>query len=223
VSAFTSRDVEATDRLALARLDDDGAPPPVTWPQTRDSHDRDAIRRGRIGQVAASPAQTAAIASGEVAGQTLAVSPPSAILAGPPSPRVSFDPALHRHGAVDGGWWPHSRNAPAELPGLIAALDSGPGVRVQRLSVHRDDWDEIPRRLTTDKGHLIRVDWFSVIPRHTVSVTTAGKGTIELLVVPPGTAEAAAQTALNMAATGSGAAQAADILTASEAQGRLSA
>jgi len=109
------------------------------------------------------------------------------------------------------------------LPGLIAALDSRPGVRVQRLSVHRDDWDEIPRRLTTEKGHLIRVDWFSVIPRHTVSVTTAGKGTIELLVVPPGAAEAAAQTALNMAATGSGAAQAGDILTASEAQGRLSA
>jgi hypothetical protein len=73
VSAFTSRDVEATDRLALARLDDDGAPPPVTWPQTRDSHDRDAIRRGRIGQVAASQAQTAAIASGEVSGQTPAL------------------------------------------------------------------------------------------------------------------------------------------------------
>ena len=72
MSAFTSRDVEATDRLALARLDDDGAPPPVTWPQTRDSHDRDAIRRGRIGQVA-SQAQTAAIASGEVSGQTPAL------------------------------------------------------------------------------------------------------------------------------------------------------
>jgi hypothetical protein len=73
VSAFTSRDAGAADRLALARLDDDGAPPPVTWPQTRDSHDRDAIRRGRIGQVAASPAQTAAIASGEVSGQTPAL------------------------------------------------------------------------------------------------------------------------------------------------------
>ena len=73
MSAFTSRDVEATDRLALARLDDDGAPPPVTWPQTRDSRDRDAIRRGRIGQVAASPAQAAAIASGEVSGQTPAL------------------------------------------------------------------------------------------------------------------------------------------------------
>jgi MFS family permease len=35
--------------------------------------------------------------------------------------------------AVFLGWWPHSRNAPAELPGLIAALDSQPDVRVQRL------------------------------------------------------------------------------------------
>jgi hypothetical protein len=150
------------------------------------------------------------------------LSPPSTILTGPPAPRVSFDPARNRHGAVDGGWWPHSRDALTELPGLIAALDSQPGMRVQRLSVHRDDWDDIPRRLTTDTGQVIRVDWFSVIPRHTVSVTTAGKGTIELLVVPPGTAEGTAQTAMNMASTGPGAAQAGDILTASEARGRLS-
>jgi hypothetical protein len=150
------------------------------------------------------------------------VNAPSTILAGPPAPRVSFAPALHRYGAVDGGWWPHSRNAPAELPGLIAALDSRPGVRVLRLSLHRDDWDEIPHRLTAN-GHVVRVDWFTIIPRHTISVTTAGQGTIELLVVPPGTAEGTAQTAMNMAATGRGAAQAADILTASEAQNRLPA
>jgi Family of unknown function (DUF5994) len=151
------------------------------------------------------------------------VSAPSAIVAGPPALRVSFEPALNRHGAVDGDWWPHSRNALTELPGLIAALDSRPGVRVQRVSVHRDDWDEIPRRLTTDAGQVIRVDWFTTIPRHTVSVTTAGRKPIALLVVPPGASEGAAQTAMNMAATGPGAAQAADILTASEAQGRLSA
>jgi hypothetical protein len=145
---------------------------------------------------------------------------PSAIPAGPPPPRVSFDPALNRRGAAGGGWWPHSRNALTELPGLIAALDSRPGVRVQRLSVHRDDWDEIPHRLTTDAGQVIRVDWFTIIARHTLSVTTAGQGTIELLVVPPGTAEGTAQTAMNIAATGQGGAQAADILTASQAQSR---
>jgi hypothetical protein len=144
-------------------------------------------------------------------------------LAGPPAPRVSFGPALSRRGAVDGGWWPHSRNAPAELPDLVAALDSRPGGRVQRLSVHRDDWDDIPRRLTTDAGQVIRVDWFTVIARHTLSVTTAGQGTIEVLVVPPGTADGTAATAMTMAATGPGGPQAADILTASETQGRPSA
>jgi hypothetical protein len=50
MTTFSSRDLEAADRLALARLDDDGAPPPVTWPQAGDSHDRDAVRRGRIGE-----------------------------------------------------------------------------------------------------------------------------------------------------------------------------
>jgi hypothetical protein len=76
VSAFSSRDVEAADELALARLDDDGAPPPVTWPQAGDSDDRDAIRRGRFGQVAASPAQAPAIASGEVPSRRLPCSAP---------------------------------------------------------------------------------------------------------------------------------------------------
>jgi hypothetical protein len=73
MNAFTSRDLEATGRLALARLDDDGAPPAVTRPQAGGSDERDAIRPGRIGQVAASQAGTAAIASGEVAEQTPAL------------------------------------------------------------------------------------------------------------------------------------------------------
>jgi hypothetical protein len=133
----------------------------------------------------------------------------------PSSSRVSYDPALTRQGAVDGGWWPHSRNAPAELPGLIAALNSSPGIRVQRLSVHRDEWDEIPRRLTAG-GRAIHVDWFTTIPRHTVSVTASGRGPITLLVVPPATAEGTAQTAMNTAAASRGAGQAADILAASE-------
>jgi hypothetical protein len=46
VSTFTSRDVEAADELALARLDDDGAPSAVTWPQHSDSHGHHAIRQG---------------------------------------------------------------------------------------------------------------------------------------------------------------------------------
>jgi hypothetical protein len=45
----------------------------VTWPQAGDSHDRDAIRPGRIGQVAGRLAQAAAAASGEEAEQTPAL------------------------------------------------------------------------------------------------------------------------------------------------------
>ena len=127
----------------------------------------------------------------------------AAMRAGPPSSRVSLDDARDRHGAGDGRWWPHSRNALTELPGLIAELDSRPGIRVQRLSIHRDDWDEIPHRLTDGRGHVVRVDWFTTIARHTVSVTIAGQGPIALLVASPGTAEGAARTAMNMAANGS--------------------
>jgi hypothetical protein len=178
MNAPTLRDVEAADRLALARLDDDGAPAAVT------------------SVVSPGSAKNAGIPAG-------AAGAPAAIPGGLPSPRVSFAPGLMRHGAVDGGWWPRSRNAPTELPGLIAALDVLPGVRVQRVAVHRDEWDEIPRRLTADNGHFARIDWFTTIPRHTVSVTTAGgREPIALLVVPPNTRAEDAWSAMHTAATG---------------------
>jgi len=163
MNTLTPLDVEAAGRLALSRLDDDGAPAAAS------------VVYGEGGKAARIPAASAADA-------------PAAVPAGLPSPRVSFDPALSRDGAVDGGWWPHSRNAQTELPGLIAALDTRPGVRVARVAVHRDEWEEIPRRLRTDAGRVVRVGWFTTIRRHTVSVTTVGSRLpITLLVVPPGT------------------------------------
>jgi hypothetical protein len=228
VNTVTSRGVEAADELALARLDDDGAPLAVTWSQVSHSQDHHTIRRGRTAKAASSQAQASNM-SRPTANPPLGQAPaaeavatmippgsarttripaagaadvPAAIPAGPPSPRVSLNGAHDRRGAADGRWWPHSRSALTELPGLIAALDSQPGIRVQRLSIHRDDWDEIPYRLTDGRGHVVRVDWFTTIPRHTVSVTTAGREPITLLVIPPGTAEGAARTAMNMAATG---------------------
>jgi hypothetical protein len=66
VNTFTSRDVEAADELALARLDDDGAPPAVTG----HSQDHYAIRRGHTAKVAGRLAKTAAAASGEEPEQT---------------------------------------------------------------------------------------------------------------------------------------------------------
>jgi Family of unknown function (DUF5994) len=144
----------------------------------------------------------------------------SATPIGLPPARVMFDPALPRHGATDVGWWPRSRNVLTELPALIAALDARPGVRVQRLAVHRYDWDEIPRQLTADGSHFVWVDALTTIPRHTISVTVVGgREPIALLVVPPGTPAETAWAEMNIAATSPGIPQATDILTAGEPQG----
>jgi Family of unknown function (DUF5994) len=146
---------------------------------------------------------------------------PSAIPTGLPSARVMFDPALPRHGATDGGWWPRSRNALTELPALLAALDARPGVMVQRLAVHRYEWDELPHQLTADGSHFVRVDRLTTIPHHTVSVTIAGgREPIALLVVPPDTPSETAWAEMNIAATSPGIPQTTDILTAEELQAR---
>lgn len=144
---------------------------------------------------------------------------PFAIPAGLPPARVGFDSTLIRHGAVDGGWWPRSRNALTELPALITAIDARPGVRVLRLAVHRDDWDGIPQQLTADNAHFVRVDWSISIPRRTVIVTTAdGREPIALLVVSPDTPTETAWAAVNLAATNPGVPRAADVLVAKEAR-----
>ena len=54
MTTFRSRDVEAAGELALARLDDDGAPPPVTWP----SHCRPLWRLMPIPPANTSPGTT---------------------------------------------------------------------------------------------------------------------------------------------------------------------
>jgi len=145
----------------------------------------------------------------------------SAIPTGLPPARVMFDPALPRHGATDGGWWPRSRNALTELPAVIAALDARPGVSVQGLAAHRDEWDEIPHQLTTDGSHFVPVDSLTTIPRRTVSVTVAGgREPIALLVVPPDTPTETAWAEMNIAATSPGIPQASGIPTAGELQGR---
>src|SRR5690348_10103476 len=143
----------------------------------------------------------------------------SATPIGLPRARVMFDPALPRHGATDGGSWPRSRNAPTELPALIAALDARPGVRVQRLAVHCYEWDETPHQLTADGSHFVRVDSLTTIPRRTIIVTVAGgREPIALVVVRPDTPAETAWAAMNIAATSPGIAQTSGILIAGDLQ-----
>jgi hypothetical protein len=126
--------------------------------------------------------------------------------------RLRLDPTMTGTGAVDGGWWPRSRDPDAELPGLIAGLDSSLGP-ITRVALKLDAWDTAPRRVAVN-GRRVRVGWFRHLDAHTIGMTRASQNRMALLVVPPQAATAAAETAMAMAADVANSAGPADILAA---------
>ena len=137
-----------------------------------------------------------------------APTPPSA----PPGLRLQLDPTMTGTGTVDGGWWPRSRDPDAELPGLIAGLDSSLGP-ITRVALNLDAWDTAPRRVAVD-GRRVHVGWFHHMDAHTIGVTRASQDRVVLLVVPPQATTAAAEIAMAMAADAANSAGPADILAA---------
>ena len=129
---------------------------------------------------------------------TPAIAPPPTQTATPPGLRLQLDPTMAGTGAVDGGWWPRSRDPDAELPGLIAGLDASLGP-ITRVALNLDAWDSAPRRVAVD-GRRVRVGWFHHMDAHTIGVTRAAQDRVVLLVVPPQATTAAAGIAMAMAA-----------------------
>ena len=146
------------------------------------------------------------------ASSTPATAPPPSPPPAPPGLRLQLDPTMAGTGAVDGGWWPRSRDPDAELPGLIAGLESAVGP-ITRVALNLDAWDTAPRRVAVD-GRRIRVGWFRHMDAHTIGVTRASQGRVVLLVVPPEAPAAAAGIAMAMAADAASSAGPADILAA---------
>jgi hypothetical protein len=133
----------------------------------------------------------------------------------PPIPlasRLSLDPAFKRLGAVDGGWWPRSRNANVELPDLVSLLNARVGA-VVRLGVDARDWDDVPRSITVG-GHVVRMGRFADV-NHEIIVTRGPQDHILLLVVPPQASTAAAKSALARTAAGKNSCRPEEILAAS--------
>ncbi|XVQ85384.1 DUF5994 family protein [Microbispora siamensis] len=115
--------------------------------------------------------------------------------------RLRLAPVLGLRGTVDGAWWPHSRDATLELPGLIAAVDQRLGLTTLRVGVHVDAWDHIPHRVHGD-GRQVKVGWFHSADPRLVTLTFAEAEPVILLVVPPYTADGPAGTALMLASQG---------------------
>jgi hypothetical protein len=138
---------------------------------------------------------------------------PPAGQSAPPGLRLRLDPTLARGGILDGGWWPRSRDPDAELPDLIAGLESSLGV-ITRVALNPDPWDGAPRRLAVD-GRRVHVGWFRAMNAHTIGVTRASRDRFVLLVVPPQATAMAAATAMAMAADATNSTRPADLLAAS--------
>ena len=130
----------------------------------------------------------------------------------PPELRLQLNPTMAGTGAVDGGWWPRSRDPDAELPDLIAGLDSTLGP-ITRIALNLNAWDTAPRRVAMD-GRRVRVGWFRHMDAHTIGVSRASQDRVLLLVVPPQATTAAAGIAMAMAADAANSAGPADILAA---------
>jgi hypothetical protein len=62
---------------------------------------------------------------------------PPAGKSAPPELRLRLDSTLAGGGVLDGGWWPRSRDPHAELPVLIAGLDTALGT-ITRVALNLD-------------------------------------------------------------------------------------
>jgi hypothetical protein len=100
---------------------------------------------------------------------------------------------------LDGAWWPRSTSLATDLPPLVAELRRR-GVRITRAAYHPELWEPAPRKIRAD-NRIVRLGWFRTIDPHLVSLTGSGGERVELLVVPPDTAPAAAARAMALAAT----------------------
>jgi hypothetical protein len=96
--------------------------------------------------------------------------------------RLRLKPRAPATGFVDGGWWPRSRDLPAELPALLAVLAVRLGP-VESVSYNLDAWGPTPRKLALD-GRLVRLAGYRSQHPATIDVLSAGHR-VTLLVVPP--------------------------------------
>jgi hypothetical protein len=111
--------------------------------------------------------------------------------------RLRLYPALDRRAVVDGAWWPYSRDAAAELPGLITAVDRLLGRVTLRISLHGDAWRSVPRRIPA-RGRQVHINGLRPVDPRLITLFFAAGEPVVLLVIPPGAAFGAAAAKLRV-------------------------
>jgi hypothetical protein len=116
----------------------------------------------------------------------------------PSSPRLRLAPTHADWATLDGGWWPRSWDPAAELPGLVVALAARYGP-IRSLMINEGAWGSRFRKLAVGDT-VVRMGWFTSLDRAVLIATTDRGDQIDLLVIAPQTAEAAALNAMERAA-----------------------
>ncbi len=108
--------------------------------------------------------------------------------------RFAFPPSSTADDALDGGWWPRTRDPDAELPALVAAVADRLGA-VHLIKLNADDWTSWPHQLVIIGGRRIRLNWCTG-DAHTVRLTGGHASHLDLLAIPPDTPAVLAVTCL---------------------------
>jgi len=126
-----------------------------------------------------------------------------------PAPRVVLG-ATRVNRVLDGGWWPRSWDAEAELPGLVHALSERYG-RIRHVLLNGPTWTGHVRRLPTADG-VVRVGRFTSMSAGLAVAITDTDEQVDLLVVPPLFSRSAAELVMTRAADPANVAHAAELL-----------
>jgi uncharacterized protein DUF5994 len=133
--------------------------------------------------------------------------------------RLALIDPVAAHSALDGAWWPRTADLTEELGPLLEELE-GRGIRATRVAFNPGSWQPTARRMRAG-GRTVRLGWFRALDPHLLNLTgDPGRARLDLLVVPPGTAPAAAGRAFTAATDRGNQAAPTALLSALDAPGR---
>ncbi|MGW2682501.1 DUF5994 family protein [Streptomyces sp. NPDC001414] len=113
--------------------------------------------------------------------------------------RLRLAPRSELPRAIDGAWWPRSRDLLAELPQLLAGLPRDWG-HITSVTVNGAVWSAAPGRILVSNQVVRLHRSLAANAPHTAVLLAPGRGRWDLVVVPPDTTEDAAEPLMAAAA-----------------------
>jgi hypothetical protein len=132
--------------------------------------------------------KTPSVTTNPVLADTAVPPAPAGVPAGPAaensSPRVRLTLSTSTgFSALDGAWWPRSRNLETELADLVDHFPATSG-RIVHAVYSGPDWRPAPRRIKVKQG-VIKVGSFPTDDSHRILLTLSSREILHILVIPP--------------------------------------